>query len=184
MTRLQFAVFVRDRLLARSDLATAARTAHANASAIPIVLEGASGRVVDLDLRGSVAVGLARIEAGASSPKAGRGRPRLGVVAREVTLLPRHWDWLSAQPGGASAALRRLVDQARRDNAPEDERRQVQEAVYRVATTLAGDRPGYEDAIRALFGGDMTAFDARIAAWPPDIAAYLRDLTAPLAGPS
>jgi hypothetical protein len=175
---MEFAVFLGDRILARSDLATAAQVAHANAAAELLVIDTATGRVVDLDLRGPWPEALARLRSAAPS-KASRGRPKLGVVAREVTLLPRHWDWLAAQPGGASAALRRLVDQARRDTVDADARRQSQEAAYRAATALAGDRPGYEEAIRALFAGDFDGFRQRIAAWPPDIAAYLSDLIEP-----
>ena len=178
------AVFVGSRRIAHGDIAAAARAAHGNREELPLIFDDATGRTIDLDLRGSAQDVLARLPAPATPPKPLRGRPKLGVVAREVTLLPRHWDWLAAQPGGASAALRRLVDEARREGADEDSRRQVKEAAYRVATTLAGDRPGYEDAIRALFAGDMTAFDQRVAGWPPDIAAYLRDLTAPLSPPS
>lgn len=180
---LDFAVFLNDHLLQRGDLETAAKAAHANSASSPLVFESASGRVLDLDLRGSWPEVASRLwPAGRAKPV--RGRPRLGVIPREVTLLPRHWDWLSAQPGGASAALRRLVDQARKDTVDADARRQAQEAAYRVATTLAGNRPGYEEAIRALFANDMAGFHRLIDAWPPDIAGYLRDLTASLAEPS
>ena len=102
-----------------------------------MILSDASGRVVDIDLRGTISEVVARLEPGAPPPR--RGRPKLGVTAREVTLLPRHWDWLAAQPGGASAALRRLVDHARKDGVDADARRQTHETVYRAATTLAGD---------------------------------------------
>ncbi|HEY0434997.1 MAG TPA: DUF2239 family protein [Phenylobacterium sp.] len=172
---MEFAVFVGERLIGGGDLATSMRLARDSCEAAPLILESASGRVIEVDPRGS-----GRDEA---RTKPARGRPKLGVTAREVTLLPRHWDWLSTQPGGASAALRRLVDEARRETVDADARRQITEAVYRVATTLGGDRPGYEEAIRALFARDLPAFHDRIAVWPPDIAAYLRDLAAPLAEP-
>jgi hypothetical protein len=170
-----YSAFTGDDLVVRGDLATVVG-ALGDRGAHVLILDDATGRAIDLDRR-------APLTDEASAPKPARGRPRLGVVPREVTLLPRHWEWLSTQSGGASAALRRLVDQARRESAGEDDRRQIQEAVYRVATTLAGDRPGYEEAIRALFAGDLAAFRERIAAWPPDIAAYLRDLTARLGEP-
>jgi uncharacterized protein len=172
-----------DQVIARGDLVSVARAAYARGAGQAIVLSDLSGRLVEIDLRGTLSEVLTRLVSGPAQPTVRRGRPKLGVTAREVTLLPRHWDWLATQPGGASAVLRRLVDQARREKASGDERRQVQEAVYRVATTLGGDRPGYEEAIRALFAGDIAAFHARIAAWPPDIAAYLRDLAAPLGEP-
>jgi hypothetical protein len=108
----------------------------------------------------------------------GRGRPKLGVVAREVTLLPRHWDWLSGQPGGASAALRRLVEDASRRAEAPDRARRAQEAVYRVMSALAGDMPGFEEAARALFARDDAGFDRLVAAWPADVTAYLMRLAA------
>ena len=109
----------------------------------------------------------------------GRGRPRLGVVAREVTLLPRHWDWLALQPGGASAALRRLVEDARRQTTGLDAARTAQEALYRAMSALAGNAPGFEDASRALFAGETARLEAIVATWPPDIAAYILRLADP-----
>ena len=117
---------------------------------------------------------------GASPAKAGRGRPRLGVSAREVTLLPRHWDWLSAQPGGASAALRRLVEAAARaPESPEAARRRAADAACAVLSALAGDAPGAEAAVRALYAGDAATFTGETAAWPDDIRDYLAHLAAP-----
>ncbi len=111
------------------------------------------------------------------------GRPRMGVVAREVTLLPRHWEWLSQQPGGASAALRRLVEEARRTHATRDGERQARERAYRFMSAIAGGFEGFEEASRALFAHDAEAFALRIAAWPPDVQAHLawlaRDAVAP-----
>ena len=102
-------------------------------------------------------------------PARGRGRPKLGVTAREVTLLPRHWDWLAAQPGGASVALRKLVEDARRVSTNGDRRRVAQEAAYRFMQALAGDLPGYEEATRALFAGDFARFEEHTAHWPDDV---------------
>lgn len=102
------------------------------------------------------------------------GRPRLGVVAREVTLLPRHWDWLAQQPGGASAALRRLVDAARHTHAERDNQRAATERAYRFMSAIAGGFPGFEEASRALFAHDGEAFARQIAPWPPDVQAHAR----------
>lgn len=114
------------------------------------------------------------------------GRPRMGVVAREVTLLPRHWEWLAQQPGGASAALRRLVDEARRTHAARDGWRQAKERAYRFMSAIAGGFAGFEEAARALFAHDAEAFARSIAEWPPDVQAHLawlaRDAFAPEAG--
>jgi hypothetical protein len=171
------AVFVGYRLAARGDLATVALAAHAHRDERLTIFDETTGHAIDLDLRGAGEEVLARLVAPASS-KPTRGRPKLGVTAREVTLLPRHWDWLATQPGGASASLRRLVDQARREAGGADELRQMREATYRVMTTLAGDLPGYEEAARALFANDRERFDQLTADWPFDIGDYLRELNA------
>lgn len=121
-----------------------------------------TGRAVDLDLR--------------PAPPPRRGRPRLGVAAREVTLLPRHWDWLAAQPGGASAALRRLVEQARKTGADDDARRRRTDAAYGFMVEMAGDAPDFEEASRALFGADRDRLAALIAPWPADIQAQVLEL--------
>jgi hypothetical protein len=109
----------------------------------------------------------------------GPGRPRLGVVAREVTLLPRHWEWLSLQPGGASVALRKLVEDARKAHGTKDRVRKACESTYRFASAMAGNRPNYEDAMRALFASDGERFDALTKNWPPDIRDHARRLSAP-----
>lgn len=160
----------------------------ADGTATALVFDAVSSRPIDLDLRGSDADVLARLRAAAPPPPPaasavppaprGPGRPKLGVVAREVTLLPRHWEWLAAQPGGASVALRRLVEEARRANVGPDARRQAQESAYRFMSAMAGDAPGFEAASRAFFAGDRPGFEAAIAAWPADIAAHATGLAA------
>ncbi|VTU28815.1 DUF2239 family protein [Variovorax sp. PBL-E5] len=145
--------------------------------AAPFVFDDATGDRLDLDLRHGPA------PAAAATPSEGQtargvGRPRLGVVAREVTLLPRHWEWLGRQPGGASVALRRLVDEARRVHAGRDAERGAREATYRFMTAIAGDLPGFEDATRALFAGDRSRFDELVAPWPQDLRTHLHKLAA------
>ena len=140
-----------------------------------LVFEDGSGRVVELPLELPAADLLKRLAeplAAAASEKQvprGPGRPKLGVVAREVTLLPRHWDWLAAQPGGASVALRKLVEDARKVGGGEDRRRAAQEATYRFMQAMAGDFAGYEDVARALFAGDIGKFEQHSATWPEDV---------------
>jgi len=112
------------------------------------------------------------------------GRPRLGVVAREVTLLPRHWDWLNAQPGGASVALRKLVEQARHLHQSCDSLRAAQEASYRFMSVMAGDREGLEEAARALFAGARERFVAQVERWPDDIREHLLRLAEPAFEPA
>ena len=128
-----------------------------------LIFEDQTGRQVDVDMRQPPA-----------EPR-GPGRPKLGVTAREVTLLPRHWDWLAAQPGGASVALRKLVEAASRD--PAHARRKARDAAYRFATAIVGDAPGYEEAMRALYAGHREDFQERIEAWPTDIRAHLEKMT-------
>jgi len=103
------------------------------------------------------------------------------VVAREVTLLPRHWEWLAAQPGGASVALRKLVEAARRDHRDRDIQRQVQECAHRFMSAMAGDLPGYEEAIRALFADDQARFAGLVAPWPADVRDHALRLAAGVA---
>ena len=174
--------FVGHRLVARGDLSSVAYSAHAFAHEPLVIFEDATGHPIELDLRGSAEEAAARLPPPTSPPTPTRGRPKLGVTAREVTLLPRHWEWLSAQRGGASAALRRLVDQARREDG--GDAAQVTEAAYRVMTSLAGDLPGYEEATRALFARDLDRFGKLISPWPADVAGYLHDLTSKLGAPS
>ena len=144
-----------------------------------LIFDDLTGQVIDLDLRG-----LAAAEAPSHTepvpteePARKPGRPKLGVVAREVTLLPRHWDWLASQPGGASVALRKLVEHAMRANVGRDRTRVSQNAAYRFMSVMAGNRTGFENAARALFAGDAPTFNRLVNAWPKDI----RDLTKKLA---
>jgi len=142
-----------------------------------LVFSNASGQSADLDLRGGEEAVAARytVATPAQAPK-GRGRPKLGVVAREVTLLPEHWDWLAAQPGGASVALRKLVHEARRNGDDRTRTRQARDRAYHAMSTLAGNLAGFEEASRALFAGDHERLAAQMAAWPQDVRAYLLQL--------
>ncbi len=108
----------------------------------------------------------------------GRGRPKLGVVGREVTLLPRHWQWLDRQRGGASATLRRLIEEARRAGAEEDSIRQAQDSANRFMNAMAGDLPGFEESVRALYAQDKTRFEQETASWPVDIRHCARQFAA------
>ena len=144
-----------------------------------LVFDEQTGELLDFDVhhRAGAATLAASADAPAEAPR-GVGRPKLGVVAREVTLLPRHWDWLNSQPGGASVALRRLVQEASRVNADSDAVRAAREAAYRFMTAIAGSLPGFEEAARALFAGDRERFGQRIAQWPDDVGAHLHKLAA------
>ena len=180
------------------DVALAIRAKSPDASPEPIlVFDDVTGAVVDLDLRGSPSEISLRFALSADRQEAeteqqrrpsrnksgvdvrGRGRPRLGVVAREVTLLPRQWEWLASQPGGASQALRRLVDEARRSAPDQDRTRTAREAAYRFMSAMAGNLPGFEEAVRALFAGDQGRFERMTEGWPGGIRTYALRLAMP-----
>jgi hypothetical protein len=155
------------------------------------IFDDTTGLEIELDLRGTESDVMRRLPPVVTDPAdaadatatgttpRGRGRPRLGVVAREVTLLPRHWEWLATQSGGASVALRKLVDLARRSNAEIDRRRAAEGAAYAFMSTMTGDLAGFEEAARALFAGDRERFAEQIAAWPRDVAVYATGLAFP-----
>lgn len=165
-----FAGFQRIASGTRADVAAALQAWRGDAP--PLVFDDATGALVDLDRDAQFPT-----DAPPALQPRRVGRPRLGVVAREVTLLPRHWDWLSRQPGGASVALRKLIDEARRVHGERDAVRAAREAAYRFMSAIAGDLPGFEEAARALFAGQHARFEALVVAWPEDVAAYLRTLS-------
>ena len=187
-TALRCTAFLGARQIAAGTLQSVAlsvKAALAEDQRLPaLVFDDATGHQIDLDLRGTDDEIVQRLAAhpfvhqGATKrPELrGPGRPKLGVVAREVTLLPRHWEWLNLQPGGASVALRKLVDEARRTNGARDRMRQAQEATYRFMSAMVGNEPGYEEAARALFASDSARFGALITKWPADVSAYVMRL--------
>lgn len=172
------------------EVVLAVKTASESGAADPIlVFDDSTGRVMDVDLGGTKADIIARLSRssadarqsrrvsqsvsdGSTTEPRGRGRPKLGVVGREVTLLPRHWEWLAAQPGGASVALRKLVDAARRTGGAQQKRRAAQEAAYHFMSAMAGDLPGFEEAARALFANDSIRFEQHVSGWPRDVRVH------------
>jgi uncharacterized protein len=181
--------FVGGQRLASGHLADVALAVHARLENGPapapetaLIFEDATGAVIDIDLRGNTAQIIARLAAwqGSQPGERKRGRPRLGVIAREVTLLPRHWDWLARQPGGASQVLRRLVDQARKGDEGRTATRLAHERAYRFMAALAGDFPGFEAAARALFADDLAALDQAMAPWPQDVRDHALHLARPV----
>jgi hypothetical protein len=177
-----YIAFAGDRRIASGDLRdiarSAKRTLDLHGDAQLLIFDGKTSGPVEIDFRGSIDDVLARLprseapaadEDTAITAPRGPGRPKLGVVAREVTLLPRHWDWLAQQKGGASVAIRKLVEEARRNSEDRDRIRLAQEAAYRFMSAMAGNNPHYEEAIRALFGNDPSRFGKLIAEWPADV---------------
>lgn len=176
-------------------IALAVKQAIESGAAEPVLIfDDFTGRSIDIDTRGSTDEVAARFAQGPAAANAaetalpehgrpaapdpagsgvgeprGRGRPKLGVIPREVTLLPRHWEWLATQPGGASVALRKLVEAARRTHAERDNRRKAQERAYYFMSAMAGNMPGFEEAARALFADDQQRFRELVARWPDDV---------------
>ncbi len=172
------------------EVAAAAKAAaEANQSSSVLIFDGETSEQIDFNFRGSLEEVLARLrdvagaegnggqsdneEPGQRSP----GRPRLGVIAREVTLLPRHWDWLASQPGGASVTLRKLVEHARRSSGDADRVRLARESTYRFMSAMAGNEAGFEEATRSLFAGNQERFDTMTDSWPPDVRQHARELS-------
>ena len=174
--------FDHHRLIASGPLNEVVRAAKlaldAGASEPLLIFDDDDSRQVEVDFRSTLAEVLARLPNAGTAPARGPGRPKLGVVPREVTLLPRHWDWLATQPGGASAVLRRLVEQAVRGGGAKDRARRATESVDRFMRVIGGDLPGYEDASRAFYRGDRAGFDTLTGSWPADVRAHLRRLAA------
>ena len=183
-----YIAFEGERRIASGDLQAVARAAKQTLDqrrdASVLIFNGSTSEPVDLDFRGSLEDVLARLPAPSDTaiaepelpPNRGPGRPKLGVVAREVTLLPRHWEWLAQQAGGASVAIRKLVEEARRGGDDKDRIRRAQEAAYRFMSVMAGNRPHFEEATRALFAPDPVRFKALIAGWPADIRDHAAEL--------
>ena len=196
----QYIVFDGDRRMGAGGLVEVARAAKRCLDLSmpgPILLfDAVTSHPLELDLRGSIDDVLARLPVALADPaqpvsgsesastslpdvvRPGPGRPRLGVVAREITLLPRHWEWLSEQRGGASVTIRRLVEEARNVSTERDSRGRAQESAYRFMSSMLGNQPGFEEATRALFAGDAKKFDESAREWPTD----LREHAVQLAG--
>jgi hypothetical protein len=179
-----YAAFARDRLIASGGLQEMLRRTKEHidrhgADGV-LIFEDQTGAQIEFDFRGMPQDVLARLRShplfaagAAAAPRTGPGRPRLGVVSREVSLLPRHWEWLEQQPNGISAALRRLVDEARKREPDRERARRARDAAGRFMTVMAGDLPGYEEASRALYAGDRKRLEKLTKGWPRDIRRHL-----------
>lgn len=179
-----------NRLIAEGTVVDVARKVKAHVDrrddASVLIFDSVTSKIVELDLRGEIDDVLKNVEArldaaglrsgGGKEEHRGPGRPKLGVVSREVTLLPRHWEWLETQPGGASVTLRKLVEEARKSSGPRDRIRAAQESAYRFMNAMAGDLRGYEEALRALYAGDPRHFTEQTAGWPAGIRQHARRL--------
>lgn len=141
-----------------------------------LTFDESTGKQIDFDLHGTLSDVQKRYESKVEeSQNASKvGRPKLGVVSREVSLLPRHWDWLASQPDSASVTLRRLVEDAMKRNKDVDAIRVSQDATYRFMSVMAGDLIGYEEALRALYAREEKSFNRFLSAWPKDISHQIK----------
>lgn len=175
--------FAGTELLAKGELVEVVRAVKAaldsGSDRSIALLDASTSKPVEINFTGTEEEVLQRIP---RAPGRSAGRPKLGVIAREVTLLPRHWEWLSKQPGGASVALRKLVEHASRDAREADTMREARDAAYRFMHELMGDAAGFEEASRTLFAGDGERFAAQVADWPGDVRAHVLELAAPAFG--
>jgi len=187
-----FTAFLGQRIIAtgklESVLAAAKGKLDAGSTDRLAIFDDEEARIHDFDFRGDLEEVLARLHhhpllldreestPAGDTPRRGPGRPKLGVVSKEVTLLPRHWEWLGRQRGGASATLRRLVEEARKRESPRDREIKAREATYRFMSDMAANLPGYEEASRALFAGDYEALAREMRDWPSDIRGYVSRL--------
>lgn len=149
-----------------------------------LIFSDETGKTMDFNFQGSTREVLKRLETYVSrqqsQPSSGPGRPRLGVISREISLLPRHWEWLANQPGGTSATIRNLVEEARKRSSSRPGIRQLQERAYRVMSGLAGDMQNYQEALRALYRADRKKFLLHIEEWPADVRSYVIELAQPV----
>ncbi len=149
-----------------------------------LIFSDDTGKTMDFNFQGSVKDVLRRLETYVANqqikPVSGPGRPRLGVTSREVTLLPRHWEWLASQPGGASAAIRKLIEEAKKKSSTHISVKQLQERVYRFMSVIAGDMKGYEEALRALYRADRKSFLLQIKDWPADVRTHVVEMAKPV----
>lgn len=163
-----FDLYAQDQCIAQGDLSHILTTAHAHldrGDTRPLLaLCSQTGEMLEMDLRGTLQDVLGRIPP-AVPPLSGPGRPKLGVIGKEITLLPRHWEWLNSQSGGASVTLRKLVESAIKESASKDKDKSIVNSTYKYMWNCAGSMPNYEEASRALFAQDLEAFKAIVQHW-------------------
>lgn len=185
-----YTAFAGDRLIASGNLETMLRQTKSRLDQGEtdriLIFEDQTGVQIDFDFRGSPEEVLQRLAShprfapgeAAAEVRTGPGRPKLGVVCREISLLPRHWEWLDQQSGGASGALRKLVDEARKRGRGKELARSATEAAGKFMWVMAGNLPNFEEASRALYAKDPERLTSLIGDWPPDIRDHLEKLFA------
>jgi uncharacterized protein len=149
-----------------------------------LIFSNNTGKTMDFNFQGNMKDTLKRLEKFVSTqeprPISGPGRPKLGVISREVSLLPRHWEWLASQPSGASATIRKLIEEAKKKSSTRNSVKHVQECVYRFMSVIVGDMKGYEEALRALYKADRKNFLLHIQDWPTDVRTHVIEMAKPV----
>lgn len=164
-----YSAFLDHKLISSGTLSEITELLRSRKDSAILVFDDLTGRVVDIDLRAHIPP--------VKKKTTGPGRPKLGVESKEITLLPRHWDWLSKQPGGASVTLRKLVEEAKKLSQGTDLVREAQDATYQFMRVMAGDLAGYEEALRALYAKNAAKFKQLTNEWPKDIQQHIKRLS-------
>ncbi len=143
-----------------------------------LILDDETGGQVELDFQGTLEEVLERLanDPDFAPPRPRVGRPRLGVISREVSLLPRHWEWLSQQRGGVSGALRKLVEEASRSRFESEQASRARDATAKFMWCIAGNLPDFEEATRALYANDYKRLQSLIQSWPSDVRGHVERL--------
>ena len=150
-----------------------------------VIYSDATGKSMDFNFQGSEKEVLKRLEVyttpeNTTEASSGPGRPKLGVISREVSLLPKHWEWLATQSGGASNTLRKLVEENMKKTSGVLTVKTAQERTYKFMSVEAGDLENYEEALRALYRKDKERFTSEIKTWPRDVQKHILELAKPV----
>lgn len=136
-----------------------------------LVFNDQTGQQIDLDLSGSEDDLKQRYTEVEYVKKV--GRPKLGVISREITLQQKHWNWLDQQSSSASAVIRKLIDKELNDPSSESNIMLAKQAIDHFMLAMLGNMPNYEEATRALYQGNKSHFLALIHNYPKDLKVYL-----------
>ncbi|WP_444923169.1 DUF2239 family protein [Microbulbifer sp. DLAB2-AF] len=170
----EYIAIERQQLIARGTLESIVRQVKSRETPLePMVFSTDNCQRIEIDWQGDIETVLTRLKPSTTPTSAKRGRPKLGVISKEVTLLPRHWEWLRQQPGGASVILRKLVEQAQKDISLEERITTSQHQLDRFMLQVVGDAPGFEDASRSLYRNSKVSFEKAIRAWPEEIKHFV-----------
>lgn len=163
-------------------LLTVKRRLKANRDSSVLIFSDSTGKQMDFDLSGTDADVTDRHKIytmKTAPPQPTVGRPKLGVVPREISLLPSHWEWLNNQTGGASPTIRQLIDEKIKSSSTDRLKvKTSQEVTYKFLSALAGDLPNFEEAVRYLYRSDRKKFLEQVSGWHKDVVDHALRLAA------